>query len=73
MSAGISDAISLWNLYTGELLNTVSNPGSMKRSSESIWDMKERLNFVSSLAMSPDGKYLVSGNSDGTIQIWEIH
>jgi WD40 repeat protein len=73
VSAGTSDAISLWNLHTGELLNTVSNPGSMKGNLDSIWEMKERVNFVSSLAMSPDGKYLVSGNSDSTIHIWEIN
>jgi WD40 repeat protein len=47
--------IKLWNLQTGKLRSTISNPSEK----------------VDSLTFSPDGKTLVSGGSEeGTIEIW---
>ena len=33
---------------------------------------KGHLNYVTSVAISPDGKYIVSGSNDSTIKIWDI-
>jgi len=56
LASGSKDkTIKLWNLQTGKLRSTISNPSEK----------------VDSLTFSPDGKTLVSGGSEeGTIEIW---
>ncbi|MGK7920496.1 MAG: S-layer homology domain-containing protein [Trichodesmium sp.] len=48
--------ILIWNLQTGELLNTLS----------------EHTANVRSVAISPDGKTLASGSGDGKVKLWDI-
>jgi len=57
LASGSKDkTIKLWNLQTGKLRSTISNPSEK----------------VDSLTFSPDGKTLVSGGSEeGTIEIWQ--
>ena len=56
LASGSKDkTIKLWNLQTGKLRGTLSNPSEK----------------VDSLSFSPDGKTLVTGGSEeGTIEIW---
>lgn len=53
-SGGENSQLRLWNLQTGETINTLTGFSSS----------------VFSLAFSPSGQTLVSGNNDGTITIW---
>ena len=48
--------IKIWDFKSGVCLNTLE--GSTR--------------YVNSIAISPDGKYIVSGGSDNTIKIWNI-
>lgn len=55
-SAGLDDAIKIWNLDTGELLLT----------------LKGHTKPVNCLAISPDCQILVSGSDDHTLKIWNL-
>jgi WD40 repeat protein len=54
---------------------TEAHPGEVR-----VWDVKGRerfvfrghADFVTALAFSPDGWYLVSGSLDGTIRLWDV-
>ncbi|MGB5960183.1 MAG: WD40 repeat domain-containing protein [Coleofasciculaceae cyanobacterium] len=48
--------IKVWNLHTGELIRTIEGHSSS----------------INSVAISPDGKTLVSGSWDETIKIWGV-
>lgn len=48
--------IKLWHWETGQPIRTLSG----------------HLDLVSTLAISPDGKLLISGSADKTIRIWEL-
>ena len=56
---GIStnNTIKIWNLHTGELLNTLSGHSSPVRS----------------VAINPDGQTLTSTSTDNTIKTWNLH
>ena len=49
-------AVHLYNVNTGELLQTLSNPVD-------IW----------SVAFSPDGNRIATGDNNGTIRLWNTH
>lgn len=49
-------SILIWDLGTGELLQTLTGHNS----------------GVLSLAIAPDGKVLASGSADGTIKLWDL-
>jgi WD40 repeat protein/biotin carboxyl carrier protein len=51
--------IRVWSLETGDEQKDCS-------------PMSGHTNFVTSLAVTPDGKYLVSGGNDQTIRIWDL-
>lgn len=62
VTAGLDNMIRLWDLGTGEKLRE--------------WDFRARIQergaFVSSLAFSPDGKHLATGNSNTTIFLLDL-
>jgi len=51
--------ISLFDIATGEKINTISN-------------FSGHTDKISSLAFSPDGKMLVSGSADKSIKLWDV-
>ncbi|MDX2231299.1 MAG: serine/threonine-protein kinase [Leptolyngbyaceae cyanobacterium bins.349] len=55
-SAGLDDAIKIWNLDSGELLLT----------------LRGHTKPVNCLAISPDCQILVSGSDDHTLKIWNL-
>ncbi len=55
-SAGLDDAIKVWNLGTGELLLT----------------LRGHTKPVNCLAISPDCQMLVSGSDDHSLKIWNL-
>ena len=59
--AGFSPAIHLWN---------VSDPAATKRFTSYLRGGHEL--SIASLAFSPDGKQLLSGSWDKTVQIWNL-
>ena len=56
ISAGADQTIRLWDLTSGELLQT--------------WD--KQTSYVNTVLLSPDDKQLYSGNADGTLQAWKV-
>ena len=49
--------VRLWDVRTGALKYTLTEPE----------------NYVNSVAFSPNGKILASGNGDGTIKLWDVN
>jgi WD40 repeat protein len=41
-------------------------------SQKEITTLQGHKHFVTSVAFSPDGKYLASGSWDGTIKLWSV-
>jgi serine/threonine protein kinase len=56
LASSSGTTIKLWDLQTGQPLRTLSG----------------HLDIVAALAISPDGKLLISGSADKTIKIWEL-
>lgn len=56
-SGGMDNAINLWDVNTGVLVNTI----------------KGHSNWVVTLGFSPDGNYVVSGSKDATAKVWDTH
>ena len=54
--ASADTTIKIWRISTGELLQTLSGHSGI----------------VTSVALSPDGKFLASGSSDKSIRMWQI-
>lgn len=56
LASGSKDkTIRVWDLYTGELLQTLIGHGAS----------------VSSITMSSDGQILASGSEDKTVRVWK--
>ncbi|MBP0018166.1 MAG: PD40 domain-containing protein [Cyanobacteria bacterium SBLK] len=75
VSGGLDGAIKIWNWHNARLLNTLIRP-----SPEYPWDFSALASWfdssvgsIWSIAISPDKKLLVSGDSDGSIKMWDIH
>ncbi len=60
--------LELWDISTGKKLSTLRNPTN-KRVHFRMGVTPD--NHSTSLALSPDGTILASGNLDGTVQIWD--
>ena len=57
-SGSLDGTIKLWNLQTGEEIASLT--------------AKEYSVGINSVAIGPNGKILVSGSSNGTIDIWQV-
>jgi WD40 repeat protein/serine/threonine protein kinase len=55
-SGGEDTTVKIWDSHTGKLVHT----------------FRGHLGLVSSVAFSPDGKYLVSGSRDNTVKVWDL-
>lgn len=55
-SASADTTINLWDVATGELVNTFN----------------EHADEVTAIAFHPDGSTLASGSADGTIRLWDL-
>jgi WD40 repeat protein len=53
---GDSETIKIWNLETGQLERTLKGHSQM----------------IGSIAISPNGKYIVSGSTDHDIRVWQL-
>ncbi len=60
--------LELWDIRTGEKLSTLRNQTEKQ---VRFWGGSTENNYSISLAFSPDGTILASGNLDGTVQIWD--
>ena len=66
VSGSNDETTKIWNMQTGELLRTLDfnaarpNDGSRR----SVW--------VTSVAISPDGRILVSSGDDGLVEVWNL-
>ena len=74
VSASLDGSIKIWESVSGREIKTLKDPRIRKKVSsqkgrEHEPNIPDKLN---ALAVSPDGKYLVSGGIFGHITIWEV-
>lgn len=60
--------LELWDIRTGEKISTLRNQTEKQ---VRFWGGGTENNHSISLAFSPDGTILTSGNLDGTVQMWD--
>jgi WD40 repeat protein len=65
--AGALDGMS-WAEAAGTALRSLDDPDSLSKWRLSVWEGHE---YVASLAWSPDGRYLASGGTEGSIRLWD--
>ena len=56
VSSSYDKTIKIWDIKTGESLNTFNGHNG----------------FITSVIITPDGKYIISGSTDKTIKIWDF-
>lgn len=56
LASGLKDMVILWDVRTGEEIAT----------------LKTHAGYVSQICFSPDGNFLYSGSSDGTVTLWNV-
>ena len=72
-SCGDDASIKLWDITTGQCLHTL--PDTTQRG---IWTLEfsnansQHSKLFSSDRVSPDGQFLISGGTNGLIQIWDV-
>jgi len=72
--SGSSDGtIKLWSLSTGREMRTLwEPPKGLTTSPKGIYNVTLTVS-VNSVTFSPDGRFVLSGNSDGTMILWEVN
>ncbi|TDL18729.1 tricorn protease domain 2-containing protein [Rickenella mellea] len=78
VSGSFDDTIRIWHLKTG---NFISAPLKKRNVSKPLWDAETpdvisrsfegHTDWVYSVAISQDGKRIVSGSSDWTVRVWD--
>lgn len=75
LASGSNDnAVLIWDVHTGQLATTLENTIQFLevRSGQIAPSPQEKPRLVKSLAWSPDGAHLASGNFDGDVRIWHV-
>ena len=76
LASGGGDTVSLWDVHTGELLQTFRRPLNVDTTVGTPEDLDgdtptDLPATATSIVFSPDGKVLVSGSNDATIRLWD--
>lgn len=65
VSGGLRGIVHLWDIQTGQLVRTLTRP-----SGQSMRTLFE--DIIKCVAVTPDGRTIVSGANDGTIKMWDM-
>jgi WD40 repeat protein len=66
--------VSIKSLFADSLIQNIKKPKFKKRKFSSVIRIfKGHTDLIDSVAISPNGKYIVSGSDDETIKLWDIN
>jgi WD40 repeat protein len=69
-SAGLDKKIILWQLPTKKPTRVIDGAAAPAAGQPAITD--KHLDWIRTLAFTPDGKFLISGGDDNAILVWEV-
>ena len=70
-SAGMGGTVRLWNMDTGEQVRSLVRLG-LANTDQEFPTVNQRRAWIDTLAFSPDGSTLASGDHHGTVQLWRV-
>jgi WD40 repeat protein len=67
VSGSFDNTVGIWDVATGQERATFARRIDAQRAT-----FTRRIEWVNAVAVAPDGSWLVSGNYDGTVRIWDV-